>query len=160
MGAAGLLSGLKATTHWAALDRLEKWGAIPTHSRMVEDQKIITAAGVSAGIDMALHLAKKVAGDNFAKTLQLGLEYDPELPFDAGSPQKAAPEIVNKLRARLLDILRKPKSFCDAHGVKLTIIPHLSLSYLWIFFIGMFKSFCMYASIKPGSVVGSLNFLK
>lgn len=107
LGAAGLLSGLKATTHWAALDRLEKWGAIPTQARIVENQKIITAAGVSAGIDMALYLAKKVAGENFAKTLQLGLEYDPEPPFDAGSPQKAAPEIVNHLRARLLDIFEK-----------------------------------------------------
>lgn len=103
LGAAGLLSGVKATTHWAALDRLEKWGAIPTNSRVVEDKKIITAAGVSAGIDMALFLVGKIAGDNFAKTLQLGLEYDPEPPFDTGSPQKAPPEIVNVLRARLLE---------------------------------------------------------
>lgn len=102
LGSAGLLSGIKATTHWAALDRLEKWGAIPTHSRIVEDRKIITAAGVSAGIDMALFLAGKIAGQNFAETLQLGLEYDPEPPFNSGSPHKASPLIVDKLRSRLL----------------------------------------------------------
>lgn len=102
LGSAGLLSGLKATTHWAALDRLKNFGAIPIEKRIVENGKIITAAGVSAGIDMALFLAGKIAGANFAKTLQLGLEYDPEPPFDAGSPKKAAPEIVNILRTRLL----------------------------------------------------------
>lgn len=107
LGAAGLLRGIKATTHWAALDRLKKWGAIPTQSRIVESGKIITAAGVSAGIDMALFLAGKIAGNNFAETLQLGLEYDPEPPFNSGSPQKASPEIVDRLRKRLLEVFEE-----------------------------------------------------
>lgn len=77
LGAAGLLLGVKATTHWAVLDRLALWGAKPTESRIVESGKIITAAGVSAGIDMSLFLAAKIAGKDFAQALQLGIEYDP-----------------------------------------------------------------------------------
>jgi transcriptional regulator GlxA family with amidase domain len=102
LGAAGILSGVKATTHWAALDRLKKWGAIPVAQRIVESGKIMTAAGVSAGIDMALTLAAKISGENVAKTLQLGIEYDPEPPFDAGSPEKADPELREALRKRMI----------------------------------------------------------
>ncbi len=101
LGAAGILSGLKATTHWAVLDRLSAWGAIPTHARIVESGKVITAAGVSAGIDMALTLAAKIAGPQFAQAVQLGIEYDPEPPFDSGSPQKAHPAILEALRTRM-----------------------------------------------------------
>jgi transcriptional regulator GlxA family with amidase domain len=102
LGAAGVLAGLPATTHWAVMDRLALFNAIPTHQRVVEAGKIITAAGVSAGIDMALWLAAKIAGQPVAETLQLGLEYDPEPPFHSGSPDKARPEILNGLRARLM----------------------------------------------------------
>lgn len=98
LGAAGLLRDLPATTHWAVMDRLALFQAKPTHKRIVESGKIITAAGVSAGIDMALYLAAKIAGQNVAETLQLGLEYDPEPPFDSGSPNKAKPETVKALR--------------------------------------------------------------
>lgn len=101
LGAAGLLTGKRATTHWAALDRLRAWDAKPISSRIVEDGKIITAAGVSAGIDMALTLAAKIAGTPFAQALQLGIEYDPEPPFDVGSPEKAAPAILQALRTRM-----------------------------------------------------------
>ena len=101
LGAAGILSGLNATTHWAALDRLSVFGATPVPKRVVEDGKVITGAGVSAGIDMALSLAAKIAGPHVAQALQLGIEYDPEPPFDAGSPEKAAPEILHGLRDRL-----------------------------------------------------------
>jgi transcriptional regulator GlxA family with amidase domain len=101
LGAAGILSGVKATTHWAALDRLERWGAEPVQERIVESGKIITAAGVSAGIDMALMLAAKISGENVARALQLGIEYDPEPPFDAGSPKKADVELVRLLRAKM-----------------------------------------------------------
>ncbi len=101
LGAAGLLSGLRATTHWAALDRMGIWGAEPTNARIVEDGKVITAAGVSAGIDMALTLTAKIAGRGFAEALQLGIEYDPRPPFDAGSPEKANPAILEGLRARM-----------------------------------------------------------
>lgn len=101
LGAAGLLSGLRATTHWAVMDRLRAWGAEPVSERIVESGKIITAAGVSAGIDMALILAAKIAGPQVAQTLQLGIEYDPDPPFDAGSPEKANPKIRDALLARM-----------------------------------------------------------
>lgn len=103
LGAAGLLSGLDATSHWAALDKLQQFGAIPLEKRIVESGKIITAAGVSAGIDMALYLASKLSGQTIAETIQLGIEYDPEPPFQSGSPKKARPEIVSALRSRLLE---------------------------------------------------------
>jgi transcriptional regulator GlxA family with amidase domain len=104
LGAAGILSGVKATTHWAALDRLKKWGAHPIEERIVESGKIITAAGVSAGIDMALTLAAKISGERIAKSLQLGIEYDPEPPFDSGSPKKADPELLESLRQRMIKL--------------------------------------------------------
>ena len=90
LGAAGLLQGKKATTHWAALDMLKDLGATPTSERVVEQGKIITAAGVSSGIDMALRLAALVAGDEVAQAIQLGIEYDPQPPFDSGSVAKAS----------------------------------------------------------------------
>jgi len=102
LGAAGLLSGLRATTHWAALDRLLIWGAKPTNSRIVEDGKIMTAAGVSAGIDMALTLAAKISGEKLAQAIQLGIEYDPAPPFDVGSPAKANPVLLEALRGRMV----------------------------------------------------------
>lgn len=102
LGAAGLLANIKATTHWATLDRLSKWGAEPIQERIVESGKIITAAGVSAGIDLALTLAAKISGERVAKSLQLGIEYDPEPPFDAGSPKKAAPELLEELQKRMI----------------------------------------------------------
>lgn len=101
LGAAGLLSGLRATTHWAVMDRLSGWDAEPVSERIVESGKIITAAGVSAGIDMALLLAAKIAGPQVAQTLQLGIEYDPEPPFDTGSPKKANPKIRDALLNRM-----------------------------------------------------------
>ena len=100
LGAAGLLKGLEATTHWAAMDDLAALGATPTLKRVVFQGKIVTAAGVSSGIDMALALAAKIAGDEYAQTIQLGIEYDPEPPFSAGSPKKAPAHIVEALRAR------------------------------------------------------------
>ena len=87
--AAGLLAGRRATTHWATLDMLREFGAEPVKSRVVESGKYVTAAGVSAGIDMGLTLAARIAGDEFAQMMQLAIEYDPEPPFDAGSPEKA-----------------------------------------------------------------------
>lgn len=101
LGAAGLLQGVKATTHWAVLDRLKIWGAVPKNERIVEDGKVMTAAGVSAGIDMALVLAAKIAGEPFAQSMQLGIEYDPKPPFDVGSPEKANPMIREALRMRM-----------------------------------------------------------
>jgi putative intracellular protease/amidase len=94
LAAAGILDGLEATTHWMVHDLLERLGAKPVARRVVRQGKVITAAGVSAGIDMALVLAAEIAGDEVAQTIQLGIEYDPEPPFDTGSPDKAGPEIV------------------------------------------------------------------
>jgi putative intracellular protease/amidase len=100
LAAAGLLDGRRATSHWLALEKLGELGAEPVSERVVFDGKIVTAAGVSAGIDMALELAAKVAGVAVAQAIQLGIEYDPQPPFDAGSPQKAPAEIVAALRTR------------------------------------------------------------
>lgn len=94
LGAAGLLGGLRATTHWAYLDRLAAYGAEPASERVVEQGKVITSAGVSSGIDMALTLAARIAGDDVARAIQLRIEYDPEPPFDAGSTAKAPAHIV------------------------------------------------------------------
>ncbi len=107
LGAAGLLNGLKATSHWAALDRLSAWGAEPVQARIVESGKIITAAGVSAGIDMALMLAAKIAGQAVAERLQLGIEYDPDPPFNVGSPEKADPTVCEALRTHLVNGFEK-----------------------------------------------------
>jgi putative intracellular protease/amidase len=98
LAAAGLLDGLEATTHWAAMDILARHGARPTSRRVVERGKIVTAAGVSSGIDMALFLAGRIAGDTVAQAIQLGIEYDPQPPFDAGSPDKAPAEVVEFIR--------------------------------------------------------------
>jgi transcriptional regulator GlxA family with amidase domain len=98
LGAAGLLDGLEATTHWMAMEMLAEFGAVPVARRVVERGKIVTAAGVSAGIDMALTLAARIAGDDVAQAIQLGIEYDPEAPFDCGTPAKAPREIVELVR--------------------------------------------------------------
>ena len=105
LAAAGLLKGLRATSHWLALEALQKYGAQPTTERVVIEGKIITAAGVSAGIDMALTLVAREYNDELAQAIQLGIEYDPQPPFDAGSPSKAPASIVERLRSRSRFIL-------------------------------------------------------
>ena len=99
LGAAGLLRGLTATTHWSSYDLLAAHGAIPTAERVVEhlDQRIITAAGVSSGIDMALRLAELLVDRTAAQAAQLMIEYDPQPPFECGSPAKAAPEVLARV---------------------------------------------------------------
>jgi transcriptional regulator GlxA family with amidase domain len=99
LGAAGLLEGKRATGNWLVLDPLREYGADPVGGRFVEDGKVITAAGVTAGIDMALHLVAREVGPEIAQAVQLGIEYDPDPPFDSGSPEKAPPEIVELVRA-------------------------------------------------------------
>lgn len=101
LAAAGILKGLEATTHWASLERLAEFGARPVSRRVVEQGKVITAAGVSSGIDMALTLAARIAGDEVAQAIQLGIEYDPQPPFSAGSPRTAPPQVVERVRQRL-----------------------------------------------------------
>jgi putative intracellular protease/amidase len=98
LGAAGVLEGKRATSHWAYRDQLSEYGAEPVAERVVEDGKVMTAAGVSAGIDMALTLAARLTHDDVARAIQLGIEYDPDPPFDAGSPEKAGDDLVDLVR--------------------------------------------------------------
>lgn len=101
LAAAGLLDGIDATGHWARVERLEQLGAVYTEQRVVERGKILTAAGVSAGIDMALVLLARLHGEDVARSVQLAIEYDPDPPFNAGSPTKAGPGTVEFVRAVL-----------------------------------------------------------
>ena len=99
LGAAGLLEGKRATSNWQAYEELGQLGAEVVPERVVFDGKIVTAAGVTAGIDMALTLVQRIAGNELAQAIQLGLEYDPQPPFDSGSPAKAPAEIVDAVLA-------------------------------------------------------------
>jgi transcriptional regulator GlxA family with amidase domain len=99
LAAAGLLRGRAATSHWLVADRLREFGARPTPERVVIDGRYATAAGVSAGIDLALTLAGRIAGPPVAQAIQLAIEYDPHPPYAAGSPASAPPEVVEYLRA-------------------------------------------------------------
>lgn len=97
LGAAGLLKNRQATCHWMSLDQLSLFGAIPIKQRIVIDKNIITAAGVSSGIDFAIMLISILYGEDTAKEVQLRIEYDPDPPFDAGSPDKISPDILNRI---------------------------------------------------------------
>ena len=107
LGAAGILKGVPATTHWYSHSELSDYGAIPQDERVVESGKIMTAAGVSAGIDMSLVLAMRIFGKEFAEKMQLDMEYDPKPPFNAGHPRSAPVEVVSELRS-LFDSVLKP----------------------------------------------------
>jgi cyclohexyl-isocyanide hydratase len=98
LAGAGLLRGRRATTHWLATQELERLGAIPIRERVVRDGSILTGAGVSAGIDLALELVAQLRGAEAAQRIQLAIEYDPRPPFDAGTPDKAPPAVVEQLR--------------------------------------------------------------
>jgi putative intracellular protease/amidase len=100
LAAAGLLDGRRATSHWLALDQLERFGAESTGERVVFDGKYVTAAGVSSGIDMGLTLLGRIAGDEHAQAVQLLTEYDPQPPYDAGSPDKAPAHLVEEFRSK------------------------------------------------------------
>jgi len=106
---AGLLDGVDATCHWSDLEHLGELGALPTSERVVIRGRVATAAGVSSGIDLGLTLAAELCGDDVAKAVQLAIEYDPEPPFDAGSPEKAGPELVAVVRAVMADPARQAR---------------------------------------------------
>lgn len=106
LAAAGLLEGRRATSHWLAVDTLKEYGAEPTGERVVTDGKYVTAAGVSSGIDMGLTLLGRIAGDRYAQSVQLLTEYDPQPPYDAGSPEKAPADVAEEWRARSRHVLR------------------------------------------------------
>ncbi|MFF3874943.1 DJ-1/PfpI family protein [Streptomyces sp. NPDC001978] len=105
LAAASLLDGRRATSHWLALDFLKQFGVEPTGERVVFDGKYVTAAGVSSGIDMGLTLLGRIAGDEHAQAVQLLTEYDPQPPYDAGSPQKAPAHLVEEFRSNSRFIL-------------------------------------------------------
>lgn len=101
LGAAGLLRGRRAATHWAFRDLLPAFGATPVAERVVVDGRLITGGGVTSGIDFGLRLAAELAGEKVARAIQLGIEYDPQPPFDSGSPERADPALVELIRATL-----------------------------------------------------------
>lgn len=107
LSAAGLLHGTVATSHWGSLDLLQSLGAIPTDERVVRQGKIVTAAGVSSGIDMALQLIAWELGEDMSKGVQLILEYDPQPPFDTGSPKKAPVLLVEQIRGMLQEFAKR-----------------------------------------------------
>jgi len=107
LGAAGLLKGKRATTHWASLDQLKLLGAIPVSERVVEDGNIVTGAGVSSGIDFGLVLTARIWGEAAAKAMQLAIEYDPDPPFVGGSVKSAESHIVATMRERMAPLLEK-----------------------------------------------------
>jgi len=113
LGAAGLLRGKRATTHWASLDLLAAFGAVPVKARVVRDGAVVTGGGVTAGIDFALTLIAELAGRDVAEIIQLNLEYAPEPPFVAGSPETARPEIVARVRAMSADARAERERLAD-----------------------------------------------
>ena len=119
LGAAGLLKGYKSACHWAWRDMLPAFGAIPVAERVVRDRNRISGGGVTAGIDFGLTVAAELAGEEVAKSIQLVLEYDPKPPFDSGSPEKAGPERVKRIRDRLAGLLQARQKANDDAAAKL-----------------------------------------
>jgi len=109
LGAAGLLDGYEAACHWAFRDFLSSYGALPRSGRVVRDRNRITGGGVTAGIDFALTLAAELAGEEVARLIQLGLEYNPAPPFDSGSPEAAGDARVAAFRARIAPLLEQQR---------------------------------------------------
>ena len=120
LGAAGLLKGHRSTCHWAWRDMLSDFGAIPVAERVVRDRNRISGGGVTAGIDFGLTVAAELAGEEVAKSIQLVLEYDPQPPFDSGSPEKAGPERVKRLRERLTPMLETRRKANAEAAARLT----------------------------------------
>lgn len=114
LGAAGLLKGYKATTHWTAMDVLPLLGAEPVYRRVVVDRNRVTGGGVTAGIDFGLTIAALLHGNAIAQSLQLGMEYNPEPPFQAGSPAIAPPEITSRIREAMSGVTAKRMSLAEA----------------------------------------------
>ena len=122
LGAAGLLEGYRATSHWAWRNYLQLFGAEPVAERVVFDRNRVTGGGVTAGIDFAFALTAAIRGDDYARAVQLGLEYDPHPPFDSGSPDKAGVALVSKVheRSNRLAPDRERKILCAAERLNST----------------------------------------
>jgi cyclohexyl-isocyanide hydratase len=119
LGAAGLLKGYKSACHWAWREMLPAFGAIPVAERVVRDRNRISGGGVTAGIDFGLTVAAELAGEEVAKSIQLVLEYDPQPPFDSGSPEKAGVERVKRIRERMSGLLLARQKANDDAAAKL-----------------------------------------
>lgn len=119
LAAAGLLKGKRATCHWAAIDHLVPLGAVPIRERVVIDGNIVTGAGVASGIDFALRLAAVLEGEAVAREIQLQIEYDPDPPFDSGSPRTATAETLAALRKRLTKLNDERREVATRVGRKL-----------------------------------------
>ena len=120
LGAAGLLKGYRSACHWASVGQLEFFGAIPVRERIVEDRNRFSGGGVTSGVDFALALASRIRNEDFARFIQLSIEYDPNPPFDAGSPDKVSPEILQRyykmVEAAMPDRDAKVKAIAEALG--------------------------------------------
>jgi cyclohexyl-isocyanide hydratase len=125
-GAAGLLIGKRATTHWAAFHLLSVFGAIPVNERVVEDGTLVCAAGVTAGIDGALRLAARLRGDEVAQGIQLYMAYQPEPPFDAGSPERAPASVVDRARESVAGLTAQREATARRISIKLGLTDRLA----------------------------------
>jgi cyclohexyl-isocyanide hydratase len=114
LGAAGLLVGKRATTHWASRELLREFGAIPDEGRIVVDGNLTTSGGITSGIDFGLHIAAQLVGVEQAKQIQLAMEYDPAPPFDAGSPESAGPELTAQARAFVAEAIAQASAVSAA----------------------------------------------
>jgi len=121
LGAAGLLKGKRAACHWAWRHLLPKFGAIPDERRVVRDGNVLTGGGVTAGIDFALILAAEIAGPKVAQTIQLGLEYAPAPPFDAGRPESAPIEVLDAFKARMAKLLPERQAAAERAAAALML---------------------------------------
>jgi cyclohexyl-isocyanide hydratase len=119
LGAAGLLKGYRATSHWSSIDQLALLGAEPVSQRVVRDRNRISGAGVTSGIDFALTLVAEIAGDAVAKAVQLQMEYDPEPPFTSGSPHTAPPQEVEQARAKMAEFLATRRAATERVALRL-----------------------------------------
>ena len=123
LAAAGLLKGKRATSHWAAVEHLPLLGAIPVREQVVVDGNVVTGAGVTSGIDFALRLAAILEGEKVAREIQLQIEYEPEPPFDSGSPERASPETLATVKARLAKLGEERRAVAARVGRKLGTAP-------------------------------------
>lgn len=119
LGAAGLLKGYRATSHWSSIDQLALLGAEPVSERVVRDRNRISGAGVTSGIDFALTLVAEIAGDAVAKAVQLQMEYDPEPPFTSGSPHTAPPQEMEQARAKMAEFLATRRAATERAALRL-----------------------------------------
>ena len=119
LGAAGLLKGKRAACHWAWRDLLPLFGAIADDRRVARDGNIITGGGVTAGLDFALVVAAELAGETFAQGLQLGIEYAPAPPFEAGRPETAPPNVLAAVKARMAEMMPSRRAGAEAAAARL-----------------------------------------